>query len=105
MVLTVQVPFRLSIHSRLPIEELFYHGKNIRGHKKEFLATTTTPLPTIIRANSTEAEDEDYDDYDIWDDYFDIPETNQTFSTSTKAPVTKKKGSSVTLMGGGQNTF
>jgi len=76
---------------KLPIEELFYHGKNIRGHKKEFLATTTTPLPTIIRANSTEAEDEDYDDYDIWDDYFDIPETNQTFSTSTKAPVTKKK--------------
>lgn len=75
---------------KLPIEELFYHGKNPRARKKQNLTTTTTtPLPTTTRAVSSDAED--YDDYDIWDDYFDTPETNTTLSTSTQAPAPAAK--------------
>ena len=82
--------FTTSIDFRLPIEELFYHGKNPRARKKQDLTTTTTtPLPTTTR--SADIDDDDYDDYDIWDDYFDIPETNSTLSTSTKAPAPVKK--------------
>lgn len=81
-----------SIHFRLPIEELFYHGKNSRARKEQNLTTTTTttPPPPTTKAASSDAED--YDDYDIWDDYFDSPVTNNsTVSTSTKAPTPAKK--------------
>ena len=80
------------LHFRLPIEELFYHGKNPRARKKQNLTTTTTttPLPTTT-TRAVDPDADDYDDYDIWDDYFDLPETNTTLSTSTKSPAPAKK--------------
>ena len=65
------------ISFRVPIEELFYHGKNPRGVKNKQPAspvTTTTRYTTV--AASTESSDVDYyDDFDIWDDYYDTFES------------------------------
>merc|ERR1719205_459282 len=72
---------------KLPIEELFYQGKNprTRGHRKTTTTTTSTSTtaPTVIEDDS-----DDYDD--IWGEYFDYdPEeleeeavTNQTVTTA-----------------------
>ena len=75
----------ITVHiCRLPIEELFYHGKNERIQKKKEpnVITTTLPTTTVLDSDS----DYDEDDYDIWDDYFDIPET----STKTYQNITKE---------------
>ena len=77
----------------MPIEELFYHGKNKRAKKKNEITTSTTTT-TISSVTSVEEEDDDYDDYGVWDDYFDVPEDdNTTISTSKKEkpkPLIKK---------------
>ena len=79
------------IHFRLPIEELFYHGKNKRGRKKEqpTTATTTTTTTTTV---SPVGDDAEYDyEYDIWDDYFEVPDTNYTY-VPPPAPLVAEKG-------------
>jgi len=75
---------------KLPIEELFYQGKNPRtkGHRT---TTTTTTAPTHVEDYES---DSDYTD-DIWDDYFDdVPEesepvTNKSVTTTAVVPVEK----------------
>ena len=74
----------------MPIEELFYHGKNKRGRKKEqpTTATTTTSTTTV----SPVGDDAEYDyEYDIWDDYFEVPDTNYTY-VPPPAPLVAEKG-------------
>jgi len=53
---------------KLPIEELFYQGKNPRGIKSKVKPTTTTVSSVTEDINSD--SDSDYPE-DIWDDYFD----------------------------------
>ena len=74
----------------MPIEELFYQGKNPRtkGHRT---TTTTTTAPTHIEDYES---DSDYTD-DIWDDYFDDvpaesePVTNKSVTATAVVPVEK----------------
>ena len=73
----------------MPIEELFYHGKNKRGRKKEQPTTTTTSSTTTV---SPVGDDAEYDyEYDIWDDYFEVPDTNYTY-VPPPAPLVAEKG-------------
>ena len=74
----------------MPIEELFYHGKNKRGRKKEQSTTTTTTSSTTTV--SPVGDDAEYDyEYDIWDDYFEVPDTNYTY-VPPPAPLVAEKG-------------
>ena len=74
----------------MPIEELFYHGKNKRGRKKEQPTTTTTTSSTTTV--SPVGDDAEYDyEYDIWDDYFEVPDTNYTY-VPPPAPLVAEKG-------------
>ena len=74
----------------MPIEELFYHGKNKRGRKKEQSTTTTTTTSTTTV--SPVGDDAEYDyEYDIWDDYFEVPDTNYTY-VPPPAPLVAEKG-------------
>lgn len=82
-------------YCRVPIEALFYHGKNPRGkkNKKSTTTTTTTTEPSTTAATNRESEsDDDYDDddyYYIWGDYYDTDteETEENY-ISTNSPVT-----------------
>ena len=75
----------------MPIEELFYHGKNKRGRKKE-LSTTATTTTTTTTTVSPVGDDAEYDyEYDIWDDYFEVPDTNYTY-VPPPAPLVAEKG-------------
>ena len=74
----------------MPIEELFYHGKNKRGRKKEQSTTTATTSSTTTV--SPVGDDAEYDyEYDIWDDYFEVPDTNYTY-VPPPAPLVAEKG-------------
>lgn len=76
---------------KLPIEELFYQGKNPRtkNHRTRTTTTTTTAIPEEYESDS------DYTD-DIWDDYYDdVPEvsdsvTNETATAQAAAVPTDK---------------
>ena len=77
----------------MPIEELFYHGKNKRTKKKKEISTTTT---TTTNSPVISEEEDDYDDdYGVWDDYFDAPEEDNitiTNSKKEKLPPLLKQG-------------
>ena len=75
----------------MPIEELFYHGKNKRGRKKEQPTTTTTTTSSTTTVSPV-GDDAEYDyEYDIWDDYFEVPDTNYTY-VPPPAPLVAEKG-------------
>jgi len=83
---------------KLPIEELFYQGKNPRTKKHKTTtraATTTTTETTTLKINTvdTTTDDESDTDYydDIWDDYFDeAPEESEEDTVPTEETATKK---------------
>ena len=84
----------LSLYCRLPIEELFYEGKNkrTRKHSKSTTSTTTTTVVT-----TTSSDDTDYYSDDIWYDYFDetesspAPISSNVSNTNTKPTVVADK--------------
>ena len=84
--LAICIWLNISNYCRVPIEELFYHGKNPRGikNKKSTSETTTTTTETVLVV--TEPSDDDYDGFDIWDDYFDSSDADPN-NNSTESPI------------------
>ena len=80
--------------SRIPIEEIFYKGKNPRGVKRKAndVTTTTTALPvTTVTPEVPDGESDDYDD--VWDDFYDYEtqETEDKRNTSNTVKPPKPK--------------
>lgn len=79
---------------KIPIEEIFYKGKNPRGVKRKAkdVTTTTTALP--VTTVTPEVPDGEIDDYgDVWDDYYDYEtqETEDKRNTSNTVKPPKAK--------------
>ena len=43
--------------------------------------------------------EDEYDDYGIWDDYFETPETDNNYTTSTVSPIEEIKPKTKTQKG------
>ena len=53
------------------------------------LTTTSTPRPSTTK-ESIDSDENDYDGYDIWDDYFEIPEPKNLTSIKSNNEDTNK---------------
>jgi len=72
---------------KIPIEDLFYKGKNPRGVKSVRKPTAVTPPPVVIET-SGEEEDDDY--YDVFDDFYEYEEETESIESEPKAAAEAK---------------
>lgn len=82
---------------RIPIEDIFYQGKNPRGVKRKASDVITTTVAPVVPV-TPEAPDGEIDYYDdVWDDYFDYEteETEDKRNTSNTVKPPKPKAETV----------
>ena len=77
--------FTSLLQCRLPIEELFYHGKNPRTASRRSGAPSTL---SEVEQNSREEEEYTVEEEDVWYDYYD-----DISPTATSAPSTSNTNS------------
>ena len=72
----IKIQFLKLSYFRIPIEDLFYKGKNPRGvknKKKEPPAVTENPV--VLQTTTSSDEDDDY--YDVFDDFYDYGDESE----------------------------
>ena len=72
----IKIQFLKLSNFRIPIEDLFYKGKNPRGvknKKKEPPAVTENPV--VLQTTTISDEDDDY--YDVFDDFYDYGDESE----------------------------
>jgi len=82
---------------KIPIEDIFYQGKNPRGVKRKASDVITTTVAPVVPV-TPEAPDGEIDYYDdVWDDYFDYEteETEDKRNTSNTVKPPKPKAETV----------
>ena len=73
---------------RIPIEDLFYKGKNPRGVKS--VKPSVTEAPVVTEEATTSGDDDEVDDYyDVFDDFYDYGETEE--EETAVEPKSEKK--------------
>jgi len=75
---------------KIPIEDLFYKGKNPRGVKNvRTNPPTVTQPPVVVETTTSGDEDDDY--YDVFDDFYDYEEETESVETEPKTAVIEVK--------------